>query len=481
MGGSTLQRTPATHGGTAADPATRRGTAADGTGGTRRPPAALVLGAALLGFFVIGLDASAVNVALPAMGRSLGGATTGLQWVVDAYTLMFAALLLSAGALSDRLGANRVFAAGLAVFTAASAACGLAPSLSLLIGARIVQGTAAAVMLPSSLALVRQAYPQAAERARAIALWTVGGAVSTAAGPVVGGALTSSLGWPSIFFLNLPVGLVTLLVLARVPASPRRHAALDLPGQLAAVVALAALTYGVIEGGGAGFGSPQVIGSLALAVLAMAAFVAVEAKVADPMVPLSLFRSRTVGVSLLIGFAVNAAFYGTVFVVGLFFQQVLGLSAVGAGVMFVPMTALVALANVGSARAAARFGPRVPIAIGQLVCAAGLFSLLAVDAHTPRLLTALLLVPMGVGLGFAVPSLTAAMLGDVPAERAGLAGGVLNAGRQTGGALAVAAFGALVAQRATFVHGMHLSVLVSAVLLVATAGAALALPRSRRA
>ncbi|MCQ4042050.1 MFS transporter [Streptantibioticus rubrisoli] len=451
---------------------------------TEAPPAAeprrvsptLVLGAALLGFFVIGLDASAVNVALPAIGRTLGGTTAGLQWIVDAYTLMFAALLLSAGALSDRLGANRVFGAGLAVFTAASALCGLAPALGALIGARVVQGSAAAVMLPSSLALVRQAFPHTAERARAIALWTVGGAVSTAAGPVVGGALTSSLGWRSIFFLNLPVGLLTLAVLVRVPRSPRRAAPLDPLGQLTAVIALGALTYGVIEGGASGFGTPTAVVSLVVAGVALAAFVVAEARVGEPMVPLGLFRSRTATLCLAIGFAVNAAFYGTVFVLGLFFQQVLGLSAVTAGLMFLPMTALVAGANVASARAAARFGPRVPITIGQLVCALGLFGLLGVDTHTDRLLTAVLLVPMGIGLGFAVPSLTAAMLSDIPADRAGMAGGVLNAGRQTGGALAVAVFGALVAHGTRFVSGMHISLLASALLLLATAAGALALP-----
>lgn len=452
------------------------------------PPAAaprqvssrVVLGAALLGFFVIGLDASAVNVALPAVGRTLGGTTAGLQWIVDAYTLMFAALLLSAGALSDRIGANRAFAAGLVAFTAASVACGFAPSLVPLIGARLVQGAAAAVMLPSSLALVRQAFPEAAERARAIALWTVGGAVSTAAGPVVGGALTSSLGWQAIFFLNIPVGLLTLAVLARVPSSPRRAASMDPLGQLTAVIALGALTFGVIEGGASGFGTPSAIAGLLVAALAAAAFVVTEMRVADPMVPLNLFRSRTASVSLAIGFAVNAAFYGTVFVLSLFFQQVLGQSAVAAGLMFLPMTALVAVANVGSAKAAARFGPRMPITVGQLVCALGLLALLGVDASTDKLLIALMLVPLGIGLGFAVPSLTAVMLGDIDPARAGMAGGVLNAGRQTGGALAVAVFGALVSDRASFVPGMHLSLLTAALLLLVTTAAALALPRGRR-
>jgi DHA2 family methylenomycin A resistance protein-like MFS transporter len=440
----------------------------------------VVLGASLLGFFLICLDASAVNVALPGIGRSLGGSTDGLQWIVDGYTLMFAAPMLSAGALSDRFGANRVFAAGLAVFTAASAICGLAPAIGPLIGARLLQGSAAAVILPSSLALVRQAYPDPVERGRAIALWTVGGAVSTAAGPVVGGALTSSLGWRSIFFVNLPVGLVTLAMLARVPHSPRRPASFDILGQLTAIVALGALTFGVIQVGAAGIGAPSAVVALVVAPAALTAFVLIETTASDPMVPLGLFRSRTATICLAIGFTVNAAFYGTVFVLSLFFQQVMGQSAVVAGLIFLPMTVLIAGANVASARAAVRFGPRMPIAAGQMICALGLLALaLGVGTGSARTLLALLLIPVGLGLGFAVPALTAAMLGDLPADRAGLAGGVLNACRQTGGALAVAAFGGLVSQRGAFVHGLRLSLLTAAVLLLATAGAALALPRSR--
>jgi MFS transporter, DHA2 family, methylenomycin A resistance protein len=437
----------------------------------------LVLGAALLGFFVIGLDASAVNVALPAIGHGLGGSTVGLQWIVDAYTLMFAALLLSAGAFSDRFGASRAFAAGLAVFTLASAACGLAPSLGLLIGARLVQGSAAAVVLPSSLALVRQAFPDPAARARAIALWTVGGALATALGPIVGGALTSAVSWRAIFYLNLPVGAAVLAILVRSARSPRRAAALDLPGQAAAVLGLGALTFGVIEGGASGFTRPATVVSLLVAALAMAAFVLTERRSADPMVPLGLFRDRVVAISVAIGFTINAAFYGLVFVLGLYFQDVLGMSAFRAGLMFLPMSALIGVANMASARAAGRFGPRAPMIAGQIFCALALLLIAAFGTGVPHLVLALMLVPIGVGLGFTVPSLTAVMMGGIAPERAGMAGGVLNSARQTGGALAVAAFGALVAQRSAFLTGLHVSLLVSAALLLATAGAASLLPR----
>ena len=439
----------------------------------------LTLFAALLGFFMIGLDASAVNVALPSVGRGLGGSTAGLQWIVDAYTLMFAALLLSAGAFSDRLGAARLYGGGAAVFTLASAACGLAPTLPFLIGARLVQGGAAALMLPASLAMVRQAFPDAIARGRAIARWTMSGAAATALGPVVGGALTSSVSWRSIFFLNLPVGLVVLLALSRTPASPIRPAALDLPGQVTAILGLGALTYGVIEGGAAGFGRPETLASLLIAVLCLAGFALAERRAPEPMLPLGLLRDRTVAVCLAIGFVVNAAYYGLIFVFGLFAQDVLGRSAVGTGLVFLPTAVLCTMTNLASARVAAKRGARFPVLVGQLACGLGLLLLLLVNGHTSAPMLALLLLPLAGGLGFAVPSLTAMMLGGIAPERAGLAGGVLNSFRQTGGALAVAGFGALVAHRSGFVAGLHTSLLISVALLAVTAMATSALPRVR--
>ncbi|HET9171253.1 MAG TPA: MFS transporter [Actinospica sp.] len=436
----------------------------------RSGSARLTLFAALLGFVMIAVDASAVNVALPSVGRGLGGSTAGLQWIVDAYTLMFAALLLSAGAFSDRLGAGRLYAWGAGAFTLASAACGLAPSLGFLIGARLVQGTAAALMLPASLAMVRQAFPDAVVRGRAIARWTMSGAAATALGPVLGGLLTSSVGWRAIFFLNLPVGVVVLLALTRTPASPRRPAPLDLPGQLTAVLGLGALTFGVIQ---------RSVISILIAVLAFAAFALVESRTAEPMLPLGLLRERVVAVCLAVGFVVNAAYYGLIFVFGLFAQDILGRSAVGAGLIFLPTAVLCTMTNLASARVAARHGARVPVLLGQVICALGLLLLLIVNVRTGAPMLALLLLPLVGGLGLAVPSLTALMLGGLAPERAGLAGGVLNSFRQTGGALAVAGFGALVAGHAGFVPGLHMSLLICVALLAVTAVATLALPKVR--
>jgi DHA2 family methylenomycin A resistance protein-like MFS transporter len=425
-----------------------------------RPSPVLALTAGLLGFTLVCLDASVVNVALPAIGSSLGGGMSGLQWVVDAYTLAFAALMLSTGAFSDRAGASRAYALGTAVFTLASAACGLAPGLPSLIGARVVQGVAAAVVLPASLALVRQAYPDPARRARAVAAWAAGGSAAVALGPVAGGVLTSAWDWRAIFFVNLPVGAAILLLLLRAPRSERRPAPLDLPGQVTAVVALTALTFAVIERGVTG------AVALAVAVVAGAVFFRVEARGPHPVVPLGLFRDRTVAVAVATGAAVSVAFYSVVFVFSLYFQQVRGLGPLAAGLAFLPMTCLIAVTNVVAGKLAGRFGPRLPMVVGQWVAVAGLLLLLSVGADTPAPLVAVLLVPLALGCALTVPPLTAAMMDAVPAERAGLAAGVLNAARQVAGGLGIAVFGTLVADG--FATGMRLSLAIAAVLLAVT-------------
>jgi DHA2 family methylenomycin A resistance protein-like MFS transporter len=432
-----------------------------------------VLTAALLGFFMISLDATAVNVALPAIGRSLGGATSGQQWVVDGYTVPFAALLISAGAVSDRLGARPVFGWGLVVFAAASAGCGLAPGLPVLIAARVVQGGAAAVMLPSALALVRQAFAEPAARARAVAVWSAGGAAAIAAGPVLGGILTSTAGWRTIFFVNLPVGTAALvLLLLRAPRSPRLAAPLDLAGQLTAVLGLAALAFGVITGGSGGFARPSVLTALVVAALAGGCFLVVEARAARPMVPLALFRSPVVITCVGTGFSINTAFYGVAFVLSLYFQRVLGEPAITAGLLFLPMTGLLTVANLMSARVAARWGHHVPVRAGLGLGTLGMLLLAFARGRTGLEVA---LVPAGAGLGFALPSLTFLLLDSLPPAQAGLAGGLFNAGRQTGGALAVATFGTLVS--GSFLAGMRVSMLISAALLLFSTVAAVAVLR----
>ena len=448
------------------------------TAAPRRTGAALV--ASLLGFTVITIDVSAVNIALPAIGNTLSGGITGLQWVVDAYTLMFAALMLSAGALADRAGARRAYAWGVALFTLASLGCALAPDIGVLVATRVAQGAAAAIVMPASLALIRQAYDDARTRARAIALWTVGGSMAMAAGPVLGGLLTDSVGWRAVFVLNLPVGAVILGLLLRVERSPRRPAALDGGGQFTAVLALAGLAFAAIEGGHLGWTSRPVLAAAALAVGSASAFLRIEARHRQPLLPLGMLRDRRVAVPLAVGFAVNAAFYGGIFLLGLYYQQLRGMTAISAGLMFVPMSVVVTLTNLVSPRLAERIGRRPVIVAGQLVFTAAMLAMLPLAAHTPVWLVLVLLLPLSVGGALAVPAVTALLMDAVLGQRAGTASGLLNSFRQTGGALAVALFGGLLQgpDGGFSLPGMRLGLLAVGALLLATAALArLLLPR----
>jgi EmrB/QacA subfamily drug resistance transporter len=441
---------------------------------------AAALGAAVLGFFVVTLDAVVVNVALPSIRGELGGGITGLQWVVDGYTLMFAALLLSAGSLSDRFGARRAFGVGVAVFVLASLACGLAPSMDALVAARFVQGAAAAMMMPSSMALIGQAYPDPVTRARAVAMWALGGSVASSAGPVLGGVLTL-VSWRLIFFLNLPAGVIALLLLAKTARSPHRPAPFDWAGQIAAVVAMGGLTYGAIEAGAAGFAAPRVLAAFAVAVIALIGFLVVQARGAHPMVPLALFRSRTVSVAVAVGFAFVVGYYGLPFLMSLFLQQVRGLNSLGTGLAFLPMMLIGLLLTPFSARLAERLGARTLVTAGLLAMTAGMVSLAVVPAAAPVALVAALMVPVGLAGPLVMPPVMALLLNAVPGSRAGTASGMFNTSRQLGGALAVAVFGALLTTPAGFVHGLRTGLLIAAAVALAAAAASLLLAGRSRA
>ena len=434
----------------------------------------LTLGAATLGFFIVTLDAVVVNVALPTVQHDLGSGISGLQWVVDGYTLMFAAFLLTSGVLSDRLGARRAFAFGVIAFSLASLACGLAPSLGLLVTARFGQGLAAAVMMPSSMALIGQAYSSAGERARAVALWAMGGAVASSSGPILGGALTG-ISWRLIFLINVPVGLLTLGLVQRVAPSARRSASIDWIGQIAAIVAMGGLTYGAVEAGAVGFGHKSVIVALVIAVVGIMTFALNQARARHPMVPRQLFGNHTMRLSALIGFAFTVGYYGLPFVFTLYFQQERGLSALATGALFLPMMLIGAALTPLSARIVERAGHRLPIAGGLVLMAAGLVLLGLMPPSAPVWLLSVLMILVGLGGPLVMPPTTGVLLNSVHGYTAGTASGVFNTSRQIGGALAIAVFGALLANQATFMHGVRFSLLIAAPVAVIAAGAALRL------
>ncbi len=293
-----------------------------------RHSSALALAVICTGYFMVILDATVTNVALPSIGRGLNGSVTGLQWVVDAYTLSFAGLLLTGGALAERLGGRRIFTLGLVVFGAASAACGLAPTLGVLVAARFVQGAGAAVLVPSSLLLLQAAFTDRRARSRAFGLWGAIAGVGAASGPVVGGLLISVWSWRGVFFLNLPFALAALLAAPRaVPVTQPRRRAVDLGGQVLAITGLGALTAALVEAGSLGWTAPLVLAGFCVSAAAWAAFVVVEYRSADPMLPLRLFGRRAFRSGSAVGLLINLGFYGQLFVMSLYFQDIRGYSA----------------------------------------------------------------------------------------------------------------------------------------------------------
>ncbi|MFZ1920071.1 MAG: MFS transporter [Xanthobacteraceae bacterium] len=430
----------------------------------------LTLAAMSLGYGVVQLDVTIVNTGLHSIGSALGGGVSELQWVVSAYTIAFAAFILTAGALGDRVGAKRVFMAGFAVFTAASLACALAPTSTILIVARGVQGLGAAILVPNSLALLNHAYPSDKERGRAVGLWAAGASVALTAGPLVGGGLIALFGWRSIFLVNLPIGLGGLwLTLRYTTDTTRAPHELDLPGQAAAIAMLGILAAAIIEGGRVGWGNPYVLAGFALFIVVTGLFLLQERHTRHPMLPLSLFAERMFALTALDGLLVNIAFYGLIFVFSLYFQQINGWSAFATGLAFVPMMAAVLPVNLVAARLAERFGAPAVIAAGALISAAGCLALLGIGRGTSYWAIGVQLVAMGGGLGLLVPPLTSALLGSVEKARSGVAAGVLNSTRQTGSVLGVALFGALIGQTNEFLFGARAALIISALLLAAAA------------
>lgn len=429
------------------------------------------------GFVVVQLDVTIVNVALPQIGSRLHAEVAGLQWIVDAYTLSFAALLISAGVVADRFGSCRVYLAGFFIFTLASVVCGLAPNIGLLIAARALQGSSAALLVPSSLAILnRTAEDNAALRARMVGFWTAAGGVSIAAGPVAGGFLLASFGWRSIFLVNILLcGLAVFLVFRFVPldlvSSGKKQ--LDFPGQSLAILMLTGLIGAVIEGGRVGPRNAIVIACALIGMVSAAIFFYVENRVPSPMLPLRFFRDPCFSASVSFGVLVNLTYYGVIFVLSLYLQQARGYSALKTGVAFLPLTATFIISNIVSGRLTARAGSRLPMILGAVIAMLGYLLLLRLDTATslPSMMAAFVLIPGGMGL--AVPAMTTAILSSVPRERSGTASAVLNTARQAGGAIGVAVFGALLGQtHERIIPGLHVAGLISAGLLIAAAALA---------
>lgn len=401
-----------------------------------------------LAFVVAQLDVSIVNIALPQIADAYKVDISVLQWIVDGYTLAFAVLMLSAGNLSDLFGAKRLFQLGMLIFGISSVACGLATSAFWLIIARVFQGVGAATMIPSSLAILNQTFADTpGRRAKAIGLWTAAGSAAIAAGPIVGGILIKVSDWRYIFFINAPLCLagILLTLLLKKQSTPTLVKKFDIPGQLAWMVAITLLIAAVIEWSKLGFSHPLIYGSTLLGGISFIAFLVIENKVSHPMLPLNLFSSPSFNVLLLLGAVLNGFYYGTVFILSLYLQNILNYPPLTAGLAFLPLTAGFVISNLLSGNIINRYGIRMPIIIGLILFALGFSGLFTAGTDTSFWQLSFPFLLISLGMGLAVPSMTTGILSSVNKTLSGTASATLNTVRQAAGAIGVAVFGAIAA------------------------------------
>ena len=436
----------------------------------------LVLTVMCVGYFLVLLDVTIVNVALPSIGSALHADLSSLQWVVDAYSLALAGLMLGAGAIGDRHGHKPIVMSGLALVGVASLGCGLAPGPAVLIACRALQGAAAALLLPGTLAVIAQTFPQPAARARAIGTWAGIGSIALPAGPLVGGALVQSIGWRAVFLVNVPIVVPALAVARRVVVArpTRHHGRPDFAGIAVGAALPTAVTFALIEAGRQGL-DPAVVGASLVAVGLAVALPAVERRAATPILPPTLLRSPGFVIANAVAGTMNLASLGLLFVLTLYLQQVEHRSALEAGVRLVPLFAPLSVLAPLAGRVVARTGPRLPMTIGLLLAAAGMAGLAVLDGRRGDAALLPTLVLWGVGLGILTPAVVTAAVHAVPAGSAGLASGVNNTARQAGGAVGIAALGALAGRPAgsAFLHGFHAAALIGAALLLVCAAATL--------
>jgi EmrB/QacA subfamily drug resistance transporter len=405
----------------------------------------LILGICCMSLLIVGLDTTIVNVALPAIHRSFHASLAGLQWTIDAYTLVLASLLMLAGSTADRLGRRRLFQIGLVVFSLASLLCALAPTLELLVAARVLQAIGGSMLNPVAMSIIRNVFDDPRERAQAIGLWGGVVGISLALGPVVGGALVDSVGWRSVFLVNVPVGLLAFLLTARfVPESraprPRR---IDVVGQGLVIVLLGSLTTAIIEGGRVGFGRPAILGLAAVAVAALVCLIVYELRRDDPLIELRFFASAPFSGASLIAVCAFASLGGFLFLNTLYLQDVRGLSPLHAGLYTLPLAGMTLVFGPLSGRLVGRFGARPSLLVAGIALVASALMLTRLDAHTSLGYLVVAYFVFGVGFGLVNPPITNTAVSGMPGSQAGVAAAVASTSRQVGATLGVAIAGAV--------------------------------------
>jgi len=394
------------------------------------------------------LDNTVVNVALPTISEELETGVSGLQWIVDGYVLVFAALLLTGGIAGDRYGRKKMFLTGLTIFTVASALCGLSQSTGQLVGARMLQGAGAALLMPGTLSIISVTFPPH-ERAKAIGLWAGMSAFALALGPTVGGLMVEHLGWQSVFFLNLPIGMVAFFVARRTVRESTSEVTreLDLIGLVLGSAALLCATYGLIEANQKGWTDPIIVASLAAAGVLLAAFLLFEMRSPKAMMPLRFFRIPAFSAGNTVAFNVSLGMFATFFFMSLYMQLIRGYTAFEAGVRFLPMTVMIIVTAPNAGRYASKHGSRIPMTYGLILAGSGLLFLSQLGVDTPYWVLAITFVMMGHGIGATMAPMTAAVMNAVGPERAGLGSAMTNTSREVGGVFGIALLGTILTTR----------------------------------
>ncbi|HEY1761123.1 MAG TPA: MFS transporter [Acidimicrobiales bacterium] len=414
-----------------------------------------------MSLLIVGLDVTIVNVALPSIGREFHAPLSGLQWTIDAYTLVLASLLMLSGSTADRLGRRRTFVIGLVTFGAGSLLCSLAPNLTLLIVFRMVQAVGGSMLNPVAMSIITNTFTNPRERAQAIGVWGAVVGVSMALGPVIGGALVTSVGWRSIFWINIPVALAAAVLAIRyIPESKAAVARkVDIPGQVFVVTLLASLTYGIIEAPNRGWGSPIIVGALALAVASLVGLLVWEHRTSQPLIDLRFFRSAPFSSAAIIAIASFAALGGFLFLNTLYLQDVRGLSPLHAGLDTLPMAVMTMVLSPISGRIVGRRGGRIPLVVAGIALIASCLTLVGLSATTPFTWLFTAYVIFGVGFGFVNAPITNTAVSGMPRSQAGVAAAIASTSRQIGQTLGVAVVGSLVT--ASLQKGSHVNFAVA--------------------
>lgn len=420
-----------------------------------------------LGYFMIVIDTNIINVALPSIAKELNGSITNLQWVVDGYILTFACLLLSAGYIADQWGAKLGYLIGLFIFVAMSIACGLSNDFISLTIFRLLQGIGAAILVPTSMSLLHASYENPKERANAIGIWAAVSGIAAASGPMLGGLLTAWLSWRWVFFVNIPIGIFSILLVIKYLEHAPQHvqnSGFDVWGQLLGIIAIASMALAFIETGREGWSNPIVWTALIISIFSIVLFIQIEKRVAFPILPIHFFKVRNFSLTNGMGFLVNFTFYGILFMLPLYFQNIRHFSITETGFAIMPIMLFASPASFFGGKLAGNFGIRTPIILGITLALLGFMALIFSQFAMNYIWEGLSLSMMSFGISTAMPPLVTSNLNSLPGHNAGVTSATFNTSRQLGGLLGVAVTGSILKLSTIFMFGMTLSLLISTLL-----------------